>query len=63
MVEKITREVIPLGIIGDSEVGKSYLSSVYIEARDYGEMLATLGFSCLIKDTIIKVNNIEKKLK
>ena len=63
MVEKITREVIPIGIIGDSEVGKSYLSSVYIEARDYGEMLATLGFSCLIKDTIIKVNNIEKKIK
>jgi GTPase SAR1 family protein len=63
MVEKITREVIPLGIIGDSEVGKSDLSSVYIYDRYNEEIVATLGFTCLIKDTIIKVNNIEKKLK
>ena len=63
MVEKITREVIPLGIIGDTLVGKSNLSSVYIEDRYNEEIVATIGCNSLIKDTIIKVNIIEKKLK
>ena len=63
MVEKITRNIIPIGIIGDTIVGKSYLSLVYMDERYNGEILATLGFTSLIKDTIIKVNNIEKKIK
>ncbi len=63
MVEKITPEEIQLGIIGDTIVGKSYLSLVYMDERYNGEILATLGFTSLIKDTIIKVNNIEKKIK
>ena len=63
MVEKITREVILLGIIGDTYVGKSNLSLVYTDHIYNEEIMATIGFNSLIKDTIIKVNNIEKKLK
>ena len=63
MVEKITRNIIPLGIIGDTYVGKSNLSSVYMNDRYDEEILLTIGCNCLTKDTIIKVNNIEKKLK
>ena len=63
MEEKIIREVIQLGTLGDSGVGKSNLSSVYVNNKFYHEMIATIGFNCLIKDTTIKVNNIEKKIK
>ena len=63
MEEKIIREVIQLGTLGDSGVGKSNLSSVYVNNKFYPEMIATIGFNCLIKDTTIKVNNIEKKIK
>ena len=63
MVEKITRNIIPLGIIGDTYVGKSNLSSVYMNDRYDEEILLTIGCNCLTKDTIIKVNNIEKKIK
>ena len=63
MEEKIIREVIQLGTLGDSGVGKSNLSSVYVNNKFYPEMIATIGFNCLIKDTIIKINNIEKKIK
>ena len=63
MEEKIVREVIQLGTLGDSGVGKSNLSSVYVNNKFEPEIIATIGFNCLIKDTIIKVNNIEKKIK
>ena len=63
MEEKIIREVIQLGTLGDSGVGKSNLSSVYVNNKFDPEMIATIGFNCLIKDTTIKVNNIEKKIK
>jgi GTPase SAR1 family protein len=63
MEEKIIREVIQLGTLGDSGVGKSNLSSVYVNNKFEPEIIATIGFNCLIKDTIIKINNIEKKLK
>ena len=63
MEEKIVREVIQLGTLGDSGVGKSNLSSVYVNNKFEPEIIATIGFNCLIKDTIIKINNIEKKIK
>ena len=63
MEEKIIREVIQLGTLGDSGVGKSNLSSVYVNNKFEPEIIATIGFNCLIKDTIIKINNIEKKIK
>ena len=63
MVEKITHNIIHLGIIGDTLVGKSNLSLVYMNHIYHQEITATIGCNCLTKDTIIKVNNIEKKIK
>ncbi len=63
MVEKITPEEIQLGILGDTVVGKSNLLSVYTNHIYNEGITITIGCDFSIKDTIIKVNNIEKKIK
>ena len=63
MEEKITREIIQLGTLGDSGVGKTNLSTVYVDNKFSQEFISTIGFNCLIKNIKIKINDIEKNIK
>ncbi len=62
-MEKISRNVIQLGTIGDSKVGKTNMSTVYVEEKFNTEYISTLGFSCLLKEEKIKIGSEEKKIK
>ena len=63
MEEKITREIIQLGTLGDSGVGKTNLSTLYVDNKFSQEFISTIGFNCLIKNIKIKINDIEKNIK
>ena len=62
-VEKIARKVITLGTLGDSKVGKTQLTEVYIENKFNIEHITTIGYNVLSKKVNIKINNKEKELK
>ena len=62
-VEKIARKVIALGTLGDTCVGKTQLSEVYIENKFNVEHITTIGYNILSKKVNIKINNKEKELK
>ena len=62
-MEKISRNVIQIGTIGDSKVGKTNMSTVYTEEKFNTEYITTLGFSCLLKEEKIKIGSEEKKIK
>ena len=62
-MEKISRNVIQIGTIGDSKVGKTNMSTVYTEEKFIIEHILTLGFSCLLKEEKIKIGSEEKTIK
>ena len=62
-VEKIVRQVITLGTLGDTEVGKTQISEVYIENKFTIEHISTIGYNCLTKNIKLKIDNKENNIK
>ena len=62
-MEPITRNIIQLGTLGDVAVGKTNLSSVFIDDKFLTEHISTIGINCLMKDIKIKIGKQTKEIK
>ena len=63
--EKIIRNLIPIGLIGNSIVGKSSLSNVFVGEKFNEDIITTIGIDCFMKDIYYKFKGEkdERKIK
>ena len=63
--DKIVRNVVPIGLIGNSSVGKSSLSNVFIGEKYNEDVITTIGIDCFMKDVNhkFKGEKNERKMK
>ena len=62
-MKNIKRTYISIGTIGDSQVGKSAMTEIYLNREFSEEYLTTIGININIKDTKIIINGEEKEIK
>ncbi len=62
-MNNIKRTFISIGTIGDSQVGKSAMTEIYLNREFSEEYLTTIGININIKDTKIIINGEEKEIK
>ena len=61
--EKIIRNLIPIGLIGNSIVGKSSLSNVFIGEKFNEDIITTIGIDCFMTDIYYKFKGEKKERK
>ena len=63
--EKILRNIVPIGLIGNSIVGKSSLSNVFVGEKFNEDIITTIGIDCFMKDIYYKFKGEkdERKIK
>ena len=61
--EKIIRNLIPIGLIGNSIVGKSSLSNVFIGEKFNEDIITTIGIDCFMTDIHYKFKGEKKERK
>ncbi len=61
--DKIIRNLIPLGLIGNSIVGKSSLSNVFIGEKFNEDIITTIGIDCFMTDINYKFKGEKKERK
>ena len=62
-MKNIKRTTISLGTLGDSHVGKSALTEIYLGREFSEEYLSTIGINANIKDDKIIIKGEEKNIK
>ena len=62
-MKNIKRTYISIGTIGDSQVGKSAMTEIYLNREFSEEYLTTIGININTKDTKIIINGEEKEIK
>ena len=62
-MNNIKRTYISIGTIGDSQVGKSAMTEIYLNREFSEEYLTTIGININTKDTKIIINGEEKEIK
>ena len=62
-MKNIKRTYISIGTIGDSQVGKSAMTEIYLNREFSEEYLTTIGININTKDTKIVINGEEKEIK
>ena len=62
-MNNIKRTSISLGTLGDSHVGKSVLTEIYLGHEFIDEYISTIGINANIKDDKITIKREEKKIK
>ena len=62
-MNNIKRTSISLGTLGDSHVGKSALTEIYLGREFSEEYISTIGINANIKDDKITIKGEEKKIK
>ncbi len=62
-MEPITRNLIQIGTLGDFGVGKTNLSSVFIDNKFITEHLSTIGINCLMKDIKVNIGDQIREIK
>ena len=62
-MNNIKRTFISIGTIGDSQVGKSAMTEIYLNREFSEEYLTTIGININTKDTKIIINGEEKEIK
>ena len=62
-MKNIKRTYISIGTIGDSQVGKSAMTEIYLNREFSEEYLTTIGININTKDTKTVINGEEKEIK
>ncbi len=62
-MERIPRNLIQIGTLGDFGVGKTNLSSVFIDNKFITEHLSTIGINCLMKDIKVNIGDQIREIK
>ena len=62
-MSQILREVIPINVLGATNVGKTSLIQQYTNQYYETNTLSTIGYEFKMKNIKIKINNIEKNVK
>ena len=62
-MSQILREVIPINVLGATNVGKTSLIQQYTNQYYETNTLSTIGYEFKMKNIKIKIDNIEKNVK
>ena len=62
-MNNIKRTSISLGTLGDSHVGKSVLTEIYLGHEFIDEYISTIGINANIKEEKLIINDEEQKIK